>query len=97
MHVVMIAAVLCVTVSACAKKVSVDTEQFRAPIVEYLKAHSYGMEIVDFTGVEETGSESARVSCKMKDAEGLYAIAVTWDFLAANDGSRWTIKKHIAK
>ena len=41
--------------------------------------------------------DTAVMTCKMKEAEGLYGIAVVWEFTLIREDGRWTVTGHVKK
>jgi hypothetical protein len=74
----------------------VDVAPFNAAVEEYCRTKNYGMAIAELVALTPNG-DTAVMSCKMKEAEGLYGIAVVWEFTLAREGGRWSVTGHVKK
>lgn len=84
-------------ICACGKpSVTGDPAPFQQAVVNYCQAKSYGMAISEVVALKPDG-ETATMTCKMKDAEGLYTLSVTWAFTLRREGDRWTVTSHVQK
>lgn len=81
--------------SGCGSKaVDVDTKPFETAITKYLSQRSMGMKVTEFLKVTMDGA-SAEAYCKLQDAEGLYAMSVSWKFLFQKQGDGWEVTSHV--
>ncbi len=73
-----------------------DTEPFKMAIQEYLKAKNYGMDVSSFDELSANG-ENASATCKLKEAEGMVNVKVTWEFSFEKKDGKWQVKNHTVK
>jgi hypothetical protein len=88
-----------VAMCGCGKSNSapkVDSAPFNAAVEEYCRAKNYGMAIAEIVALNPDG-DAATMSCKMKEAEGLYGIAVVWEFSLRREDGRWIVTGHVKK
>lgn len=95
--VLVVSLALCLA-AACGSKTQppVDPKQFEDPIADYCKSKSFGMKIASFEKVTVEG-DTARVVCKMQEAEGLYGLSVTWEFSLKKESGKWKVLSHNKK
>jgi hypothetical protein len=89
---------LAIIMVGCGKDAApaVDPAPFQAAVDDYCRSRNYGMAIAEVVALKETG-ETATMTCKMKEAEGLYGIAVVWEFSLRQDGGRWVVEGHVKR
>jgi hypothetical protein len=75
---------------------SVDSKPFEAAIADYLQSSGYGMKIASVQRIDQNG-DTATAVCKMQEAEGTYALTVTWEFSFRRSKGRWQVERHTAK
>jgi hypothetical protein len=68
-------------------------EEYKSAIKAYLTSKSYGM-VVSSVKSSKVDDGKATVVCKVKDAEGLYGLAVTWNFTLENTDGTWKVLSH---
>ena len=74
----------------------VDTKPFEAAIADYLHDKGYGMKIASVQRIDQNG-DAATAVCKMQEAEGTYALAVTWEFSLHRSDGHWQVDSHTTK
>ena len=74
----------------------VDTKPFEAAIVEYLQRQNFGMKIAKVERIDQH-DDAATAVCKMQEAEGTYALAVTWEFALRRTDGAWQVETYTAK
>jgi PBP1b-binding outer membrane lipoprotein LpoB len=85
--------------AGCSKKNAakpVDTKPFEAAIADYLQSNSFGMKIASVQSIDQKG-DTATAVCKMQEAEGTYALTVTWEFSFRRSNGHWQVERHTAK
>ena len=74
----------------------VDSKPFEAAIADYLQSKGYGMKIASVQRIDQNGDRATAV-CKMQEAEGTYALTVTWEFSLRRSNGHWQVESHTAK
>jgi len=82
-------------ICACGKPLAApaDPAPFKAAVADYCRAKNYGMTIASITALEPTG-DTATMTCRMQDNEGLYGVGVTWQFSLRREKDGWTVTGH---
>jgi len=74
----------------------VDSKPFETAIADYLQSSGYGMKIASVQRIDQNG-DTATAVCKMQEAEGTYALTVTWEFSFRRSNGHWQVERHTAK
>lgn len=74
----------------------IHSKPFEAAIADYLQSKSFGMKIASVERIDQQG-DTATVVCKMQEAEGTYALKVTWEFTCRRADGNWQVEGHTAK
>lgn len=74
----------------------VDSKPFEAAIADYLQSSGFGMKIASVQRIDQK-DDTATAVCKMQEAEGTYALTVTWEFSFRRRAGHWQVEGHTAK
>jgi hypothetical protein len=91
----LVVSVVCVFGVGCGKSApTIPDAEIKAAVAPYLSAKSMRMEITEIRDVKVEGDTAVAV-CKMKDTEGLYNLAITWQFTLARQDGKWRATGHL--
>lgn len=70
--------------------------ELESALIAYLKQNSMGMAPTEFTSIN-LNEDSAEAIVKLKDAEGLYAMGVTWKIWYDKKNGKWVVNRYSDK